>query len=115
MFEGYWGGVHDQKGYARLVKKPGMRYVVNTSHSPKSRGVHWVAVYISPAGVEHVYDSFGRDVDKLLPFAGLSPRRVEVNRDGDQHNDSALCGHYCIAWLELTRDQGILAANRATH
>lgn len=113
MFGGLWGGAWDQPGFVALPPRPNRYYVVNTSYAPRSPGVHWVAVYVTPAGVFHVYDSFGRDVDVLLSRALKGRRVVQVNGEPDQYANSAICGHASLAWLAMVRDTGVRAATAA--
>lgn len=116
MFGQRWGGALDQPGFKAASKgaPPDRFYVVNTSYTIQSPGVHWVGIYVTRSGVAHVYDSFGRDVDHLLSRSGFGANRRQVNAVGDQHATSALCGHYTLAWLGMVKDQGVVAANAAT-
>ena len=107
-----WGGVGRQGRRMRADKF----YVENTAWSPRSPGVHWVAVYTDHSGRPYVYDSFAREGARLLH------KTARVNRwgpgyvknsdrsDAEQRGTSAICGHLSLAWLMTARDLGIQAA-----
>ena len=108
-----WGGVSDQN----IKLKPGKLYVVNTSHSPKSPGVHWVAVAVSKSGVVHLYDSFARNGSALMPKLRANIRKtgagldfVEADRSDAEQVDGALCGNLSLSFLSVVRDLGLKAA-----
>jgi hypothetical protein len=114
-FGAMWGGWGDQ----RLTLKPGRYYVVNTSYAPKSRGVHWVAVVTSRAGVVHLFDSFARNGSHIMPKLAAGIRKkggsgghfTEADRsDAEQRGSSAVCGHSALAFLCVVRDLGVRAA-----
>ena len=114
-FGSMWGGWGDQ----RLNLKPDRYYVVNTSYAPKSRGIHWVAVVTSRAGIVHLFDSFARNGSQLMPKLAAGIRKkggsgghfTEADRsDAEQRDSSAVCGHNALSFLCVVRDLGVRAA-----
>jgi hypothetical protein len=108
-----WGGVSDQ---ATWVPHNNRFYVLNTARTPNSPGYHWVGVYVSPAGVPTAYDSFGRNIHKLMYTAnstakkGLGHALRGSDPKAEQRGASQVCGCLSLAWLCLVRDLGIRAA-----
>ena len=108
-----WGGVSLQSEWRPTRNH---FYIVNTSWAPASRGEHWVGVYVTPAGVVYVYDSYGRDVRRLLHHVGKTARLwgaeplKSTDDDQEQRGASAVCGHLSLAWLMIVRDMGIRKA-----
>ena len=108
-----WGFVSDQS--KTIPKTPDRYYIVNTAHSDKSPGYHWTALYISKTGKAYIYDSFARNVKKLMPILEkhINNRGVGVNTNGaEQHIQSSLCGHISLAWLKAVYDCGIRKASK---
>ena len=110
-FEEEWRGVGGQDNFTPPLR-PGY-YVINTSYTANSPGVHWTALYVTKAGIHHVYDSFARSGTRIL--ANLKGRGSAAFRDSDrsdaeQRGDSAVCGHLSLAWLLTVRDLGIKKA-----
>ena len=114
-FGSMWGGTGDQA----LTLKPNRFYVVNTSYAPKSRGIHWVAVVTSRAGIVHLFDSFARNGSQLMPKLAAGIRKkggsgghfTEADRsDAEQRGSSAVCGHNALSFLCVVRDLGVRAA-----
>ena len=105
-----WGGVSSQSEWRPRRDR---YYVVNSAYLPDSPGVHWMGVYVSPRGVVHAYDSFGRNVRRLLWRVGVTAARwgagplIGTDEDAEQKGDSAVCGHASLAWLLVVRDRGI--------
>jgi hypothetical protein len=108
-----WGGVSDQ---ATWVPRNNRFFILNTARTPNSPGYHWVGVYVSPAGVPTAYDSFGRNVHKLMYTAnGMAKKRLGHALQGtdpkaEQKGDSQICGCLSVAFLCLVRDVGVRAA-----
>jgi hypothetical protein len=108
-----WGGVSLQSEWR---PKRGCYYIVNTAWTPASNGEHWVAVYVSPAGVVYAYDSFGRNVRRLLHHVGKTARQwgaeplESTDNDAEQRGASSVCGHLSLAWLMVVRDLGVRKA-----
>jgi hypothetical protein len=108
-----WGGVAAQSAWRPHRDR---FYIVNTAHTPNSPGVHWVGVYVSPRGVVHVYDTFGRNVRRLLWRVGETANRWGAgplngtDPDAEQRGDSAICGHASLAWLLVVKNRGIRVA-----
>jgi hypothetical protein len=92
-------------------------HIVNTGTS-HGRGAHWLGVYMTPSGVGVVYDSFGREPQRVLwrfTRAALA-EHVAVsgtNPNQEQRGFSALCGQISLAFLLTVRDLGICAVAAA--
>ena len=105
-----WGGVSSQSEWQPLRDR---YYIVNTARVADSPGYHWVGVYVTPRGMVHVYDSFGRNVRRLLWRVGKTASRwgagplIGTDPDAEQRGSSAVCGHASLAWLLVVRDCGI--------
>ena len=108
-----WGGVSSQSEWQPIRDR---YYVVNTARVPDSPGVHWVAVYVSPRGLVYAYDSYGRNVQRLLWRVGKTASRwgagslIGTDPDAEQRGSSAVCGQLSLAWLLVVRDRGIRVA-----
>ena len=115
LFGQHWGGVHHQNSF-KAVKRPGGTYaVLNTAMTDTSPGVHWIGVYVSPVGVVHVWDSFGRDTKHLAwPMRRNATQRgfgfEGSDRDAQQRGASQTCGPQSLAWLATVRELGIRKA-----
>ena len=115
LFGQHWGGVHHQNSF-KAVKRPGGTYaVLNTAMTDTSPGVHWIGVYVSPVGVVHVWDSFGRDMKHLAwPMRRNATQRgfgfEGSDRDAQQRGLSQTCGPQSLAWLATVRELGIRKA-----
>jgi hypothetical protein len=112
LFGRRWGGVTNQGDWRPTRNR---FYVVNTSHSVRSPGYHWVGIYVTPAGVPWAYDSFGRNPQKLLYKVGKTARRVGhalqgTDPDAEQPAGTAVCGALSLAWLISVRDLGVRMA-----
>ena len=109
-----WGFVSDQS--KTIPKTPDRYYIVNTAHSDKSPGYHWTALYISKTGKSYIYDSFARNVKKLMPILEKNIKgrgSVGVNTNGaEQHIQSSLCGHISLAFLWCVHQLGIRKASQ---
>ena len=110
-FGARWGGVGLQ---SEVVLRPGRLYVVNTAFSPKSPGVHWVAIAVGRTSVPYGFDSYARKGNRLLHVLRNRHGRPEILdadlADAEQRGDSAICGHSALAWLEVVQELGIRAA-----
>jgi hypothetical protein len=113
-FGGSWRGVSGQDA-VKTPMKAGY-YIVNTSKTAKSPGVHWMGLYVTSAGQAYTYDSFARSGAKML--SELNNRRKKGSgafmdsdrKDAEQRGASAVCGHLSLAWLLVVRDLGIKSA-----
>ena len=111
QFGSKYGGSGDQS--IELFKNK--YYVVNTSWSPNSPGVHWVGIVTNRDGVVNIYDSFARNGSKLLPKLrqsiqkrGTGKHYIESDRsDKEQRINTDVCGHLSLAWLLVARDLGL--------
>lgn len=108
-----WGGTYASDALPAL--KANRFYIVNTDVSA-GPGVHWIGLYVSPAKVSHLYDSFARPAKNVSRrtvggVAGQGLALEEANGVGDQRGDSGVCGQLTLAWLQLVRDRGIRAAS----
>ena len=115
LFGSNWQGVFNQ-GSFRAIKRPGGNYaVVNTSHSDKSPGFHWMGVYTSPAGVVHIWDSFGRPIRRIASVMskkiGKGRTVIGSDNDGQQRGASQTCGPQSLAWLMVVSSHGIKVAS----
>jgi hypothetical protein len=104
LFGARWGGVGDQT----MKLAPAHYYVINTSYSPKSKGVHWVAVVVGRTGVVHLYDSYARNGAHLLSTLATRIRKKggsgrafteSDTSDREQMDGSAVCGQLSLASL----------------
>ena len=105
LFGKMWRGCHAHDN----IKLENGYQILNTASSKAKKGIHWVAIYITPATI-YVYDSFGRDTDSVLKSLkkGKGKRKiVESKRDSEQTDTSQICGHLCIAWLLCVQKLGI--------
>jgi hypothetical protein len=89
-------------------------YLIVNTDTAKGKGIHWVAVVITPKTV-YVYDSFGRNTTKLLRHFTAKARTkklriVDSKRDAEQKDNTAICGHMCLAWLSVVKLRGIRQA-----
>ena len=115
LFGANWQGVFHQ-GNFRAAKRPGGSYaIVNTSHSNRSPGFHWLGVYTSPAGVVYIWDSFGRPIQRIASYMGKKIRKgysiVGSDYDAQQRGSSQVCGPQSLAWLRVVMDHGIKFAS----
>jgi hypothetical protein len=107
-----WLGVFRQDQFKPVAD----RYaILNTARTENSGGVHWVAVYVSRAGVTYFWDSFGRNTNAVMWAATQKARDaghnvVPSDRDGQQRGSSEVCGQLSIAWLLVVRDFGVRVA-----
>jgi hypothetical protein len=112
-FGASWRGVSGQDA-VKTPMKAGY-YIVNTSKTAKSPGVHWMGLYVTSAGA-YTYDSFARSGAKMLSELGGRRKKgsgafVDSDRkDAEQRGASAVCGHLSLAWLLVVRDLGIRSA-----
>jgi hypothetical protein len=104
-----WGGVGDQ----RAKIGPGKFYIINTSWSPKSPGVHWVAVSTTKSSI-YGHDTFARDMNvlmrRLLRKNGVAAFTAQADRSDAEQVDGNLCGQMALAWLHTVKALGIRAA-----
>ena len=116
MFNIKWGGVGSQS--MNIPKTKDRYYVINTAHNDKSRGVHWVALYVSKSGKQYVYDSFARNTNHLMFVlqkkmnGGTKKELVGINKESDQNSGSNICGHASLAWLNVVDNLGIREASK---
>jgi hypothetical protein len=107
-----WGGVGSQS--MPIPKTKDRYYIINTAHNDRSRGVHWVALYVSKSGKQYVYDSFARNTNHLMFVLQkkLKGGAVGVNKESDQNSGSNICGHASLAWLNVVDNLGIREASK---
>ena len=108
-----WAGVFPSDKAKKLLRMRDRFAIANTATS-KGRGSHWVGVYMTPKGEGYVYDSFGRDIDRVmwqLSRAALAVNNPlhETDTAAEQRGFSALCGQPSLSWLLIVRDLGIKA------
>ena len=91
-------------------------YVINVDTHDKP-GSHWLACYTSGKRA-YVYDSYGRDIKKLVPQliksiqkAGMTLGKTNLISHMEQRGyTSETCGDYAISFLLVVRDFGITRA-----
>ena len=111
-FRKRWGGVYDQSTWQ---PQPNRFYVVNTARTVNSPGYHWVGIYVSPSGIATAYDSFGRNVHKLLFVANHTAKKLlhhtlqGTDPKPEQRGRSQVCGDLSLAFLLTVRDLGVRA------
>lgn len=118
IFGNKWGGVYDQN---TINLEPGKYYVCNTSWAKKSPGFHWISIYVTPAGIVHMFDSFVRKGNKIMPKL---TNRIKAKGDGvyyigdkkgkkdiTQSDDTFVCGPLSLAYLIVVRDMGVEMAD----
>jgi hypothetical protein len=115
LFGVNWQGVFHQ-GNFKAAKRPGGSYaVVNTSHSNRSPGFHWLGVYTSPAGVVYIWDSFGRPIQRIASYLGKKIGKGHSIRgsdnDAQQRGASQTCGPQSLAWLMVVSGHGVKVAS----
>ena len=85
--------------------------IVNLSPST-STGTHWTAIYIDQLAHGKYFDSFGRDPPKpILKFMQRNCKLFRVNQTQYQHENSLLCGSFCIVFIYFcVRGKNILSS-----
>jgi|GEM_PF-3541371 len=91
------------------VEKKGF-CIINVDTS-KQDGTHWVALVFKGSKC-YVYDTFGRNVKKLLPILRKkleNHKIIEIATDPhpEQYGNTNVCGQLCIAFLFCVRKYGI--------
>ncbi len=77
---------------------------LDTSDMP---GSHWVCA-VKSNGKVLVYDSFGRETDKILRSIHKNNKNVQdTENDAEQHKKETNCGLRCIAFLKVFHNHGI--------
>ena len=110
-FGARWAGVFAADTAKKLLRMRDRFAIANTAAS-RGRGSHWVGVYMTPKGEGYVYDSFGRDIDRVmwqLSRAALAADNAlhETDTAAEQRGTSAVCGQLSLSWLLTVRDLGI--------
>ena len=89
-------------------------YIINNDLKTGG-GEHWIAMVLT-AKKAYIYDSFGRDSNKLIAHL---VRRLKLakykiinsdRKDKEQGNLQMICGQLCIAWLAVVKDLGVKMA-----
>lgn len=75
---------------------------VDKSNEP---GTHWVAM-VHCRGKTYMYDSFGRDIDTLIPSINKHYKNIDTS-DAEQKITQNSCGARCIAFLLLVEQFGM--------
>jgi hypothetical protein len=110
-----WGGAMGQDSVPTPLPRD-KYYVVSTSKTPNSPGVHWMGMRVTQSGTGYVYDSFARSSAKLLPELrsrrkkGAAALKDADRKDAEQRGASAVCGQLSLAWLLVARDLGVKRA-----
>lgn len=84
--------------------------IINVDTS-KQDGSHWVAL-VFQANKCYVYDTFGRNVKRLLPILSEKLQKYKIIKIAtdphpEQYGTTNVCGHLCIAFLFCVRKYGI--------
>ena len=87
------------------VLKPYAIINVDKSNQP---GSHWLAM-VRVRNKSYVYDSFGRDVKKLIPSINKSIKNIHNidTKDAEQKISQNSCGARCIAFILLVEMFGM--------
>ena len=112
-----WAGVFCSDEAKKVLKLRDAFCIVNTATST-GRGSHWLAVYMTVRGSGFVYDSFGREPQRVIWRLSREAMAEHValhstNPDQEQRGFSALCGQNSLAWLLCVRDVGVKATAAA--
>jgi hypothetical protein len=112
-----WAGVFAADEAKKLLQMKDRFAIVNTATS-SGRGSHWLAVYMTKAGVGVVYDSFGRDPPRVIWRLSRAAMAEHValqgtNPNQEQRGVSAVCGQISLAFLLCVRDVGVSAVAAA--
>ncbi len=112
-FGDLWLGANSQDE-VQLPKNKYSFQIINTDIS-SNPGIHWIGLFTSPK-MAYVYDSYGRNTEKLLPILCKQLKREKLKykeslRDAEQFGaTSKICGQLSMAWLMVVFDYGIEAA-----
>lgn len=89
-------------------------YIINTDIKT-GPGEHWISLILTPK-TAYVFDSFSRDVKKLVPHLAKhiakSGRKIVSSdrKDKEQRGLSVICGHLSLSFLAVANDLGIRKA-----
>ena len=65
-------------------------------------GSHWVAICKDEKDIIWVYDSFGRNIHRILPSIYNGTRKIKsTERDPEQEDTESNCGARCLAFLQV--------------
>ena len=112
-----WAGVYASDEASQILRMRDRFAIVNTATS-RGRGSHWLGVYMTSGGAGYTYDSFGRDIDRVIwrlsraAIAADVPLH-ETDSVAEQRGFSAVCGQLSLSWLLCVRDVGIRATAAA--
>lgn len=75
-------------------------FIINLS-SHKTRGSHWVALYIDRKRVAHYFDSFGfsPQQNNIVTFINKHSKKMHFNKRQIQHVVSNKCGKFSILFI----------------
>lgn len=82
--------------------------IVNLDNSSQP-GSHWIALaYDEESDRILVYDSFGRSIKQIVPFAKnmFGGQIVDTDNDAEQRIKEDNCGQRCLAWLIIFDEYG---------
>lgn len=85
--------------------------IIFNTETSNLAGQHWVAAYIDSKRQKALYyDSTGTHIQPILlktlcvtPFTSVQ----ETNRNLEQPISSALCGLFCVTWLDIVSKHGV--------
>ena len=110
-----WGGVGSAD--KRFTRRGDRYFIVNTG-GDDSEGIHWVAGYRSPRGQVYTFDSYGREAPQTIPGLAQRVRRegygiiADANRLPIQSNNTNVCGHISLSYLNTIRLAGLAVTQR---
>ena len=109
LFQSKYKGCYAQNNKFEL--KQGF-YIINTDLE-SGKGIHWISLILT-AKTAYIYDSFARDLKKLLPHLLQHLANYKIvssdRKDKEQIGNSQICGHNCLAFLLTTQKLGIKSA-----
>lgn len=86
--------------------KMGYFLIANLDNSNEP-GSHWVGI-IKEKDIIWVYDSFGRNIHKIMPGIYGKRRKIKsTERDAEQHKKEENCGARVLAFLSVFNKHGI--------
>ena len=101
LFGKYFSGVYSSDKIPILKKNKSS--IINTDSSDKS-GKHWIVLARGNNNTIYFYDSFARDIDKIMPMIRKKFKNISFKydiSDKEQENNEFNCGANCIAWIMM--------------
>lgn len=104
-----WYGVIPSDMFKNFQKHRSKYAVMNTDSS-KELGTHWLAIAKLERNKFVVYDSFGRQLSRIITVKGWNPEGAKIlvpDNDPEQKDHQEDCGQRCLAFLYLFDKYGI--------